>query len=98
MRYEFEWDAKKAKANMRKHGVSFDRATSIFRDPHLLSISDESHSESEERWITIGLDERGVCVVLVHTFAKQTARSARIRLISARKATKNESKHYEEGI
>lgn len=98
MRYDFDWDPRKAKANVRKHQVSFERATTIFRDPHLLSIPDEDHSESEERWITIGLDENGILLVLVHTFAKALANSARIRVISARKATKEETKNYEEGI
>jgi len=98
MRYDFDWDPKKAKANARKHQVSFERVTTIFRDPHLLSIPDEEHSESEERWITIGLDENGILLVLVHTFEKILANSARIRIISARKATKKETKHYEEGI
>ncbi|MBX3292762.1 MAG: BrnT family toxin [Acidobacteria bacterium] len=98
MRYDFDWDPKKAKANARKHQVSFERATTIFRDPNLLSIPDEGHSESEERWITIGLDENGILIVLVHTFEKILASSARIRIISARKATKKETKNYEEGI
>jgi uncharacterized protein len=98
MRYEFEWATRKAKANIRKHGISFDRATTIFRDPHLLSIPDTGHSESEERWITMGLDESGTLLVLVHTFATARSRSAQIRIISARKATKKESKNYEEGI
>ncbi len=98
MRYDFEWDLKKAKANARKHQVSFERATTIFRDPNLLSIPDDEHSESEERWITMGLDENGILLVLVHTFEKIVAGSARIRIISARKATKKETKHYEEGI
>lgn len=98
MRYDFDWDPRKAKANPRKHEVSFERATTIFRDPHLLSIPDEDHSETEERWITIGLDENGILLVLVHTFEKVVANSARIRVISARKATKEETKNYEEGI
>ena len=98
MRYDFEWDIKKAKANSRKHEVSFERATTIFRDPNLLSIPDEEHSESEERWITIGMDESGILLVLVHTFTRTTTESARLRVISARKATKTEAKQYEEGI
>ena len=58
MRYDFEWDPKKARNNIRKHKVSFERAATIFRDSNLISIPDEDHSESEERWITMGLDER----------------------------------------
>ncbi len=98
MRYDFDWDPRKAKANARKHEISFERAATIFRDTHLLSIPDEDHSESEERWITIGLDENGILLVLVHTFEKISAASAKIRMISARRATKKETKNYEEGI
>ena len=98
MRYDFHWDPKKATANVRKHQISFERAATIFRDPHLLSIPDEEHSEAEERWITMGLDENGILLVLVHTFEKTVANSARIRIISARKATKKETNNYEEGI
>jgi uncharacterized DUF497 family protein len=98
MKYDFEWDPRKAKANARNHRISFDRATTIFRDPQLLSIPDEDHSESEDRWITMGLDENGILLVVVHTFKRARTRSATIRLISARKATKRETKTYEEGI
>ncbi len=92
MRYDVDWDPKKAKANDRKHHVSFERAASIFRDPHILSIPDNEHSETEEGWITIGLDEGGILLVLIHTFEKVVNNTARLRIISARKATKNEKK------
>ena len=98
MRYDFDWDPKKARTNQRDHRVSFERATTIFRDQNLLSISDEDHSELEERWITIGLDESGILMVVVHKFDTDTPDSARIRIISARKATKKETEIYEEGI
>lgn len=98
MQFDFEWDPKKAGVNEKKHQVSFDRASSIFRDPNILSIPDEEHSDSEERWITIGLDENGVLLVIIHTFLKSRMMSARIRIISARRATKKEAKVYEEGI
>ena len=55
-RYEFEWDPHKAKANFNKHGVHFERAAQIFRDPLALTIPDEQHSENEVRWITLGRD------------------------------------------
>ena len=54
MRYEFDWDPVKARQNLQKHGVSFERAARIFLDPFSISIFDEKHSESEDRWITIG--------------------------------------------
>lgn len=98
MRYDFEWDPKKARGNIRKHKVNFERATTIFRDPNLLSIPDEEHSQSEERWITIGLDENGNLLVLSHKFERLSTEVSRIRIISARKATKAETKQYEKGI
>ncbi|MET0754472.1 MAG: BrnT family toxin [Pyrinomonadaceae bacterium] len=98
MRYDFEWDSKKAKSNFRKHGISFERATRIFRDPNLIAIPDEEHSDFEERWITIGLDENAVLLVLSHTFKDLSETICQIRIISARKATKTEEEQYEEGI
>ncbi len=93
MRYDFEWDPRKAKANIRNHRISFERASTSFRDPELLSIPDEDHSEFEERWITIGLDENGILLVIIHTFKRVDPKSARIRIISARKAIKSEKKN-----
>lgn len=98
MRYDFEWDPRKARSNIRKHEISFERAATVFRDPNLLSIPDEEHSEAEERWITIGLDETGSVLVLSHKFESLGAEGSRIRIISARKATKRETKQYEKGI
>lgn len=98
MRYDFEWDPQKAKINLQKHGVDFERATSIFRDPHALSIPDEEHSEYEERWITIGNDDGSILLIASHTFRDERTGVIRIRIISARKATKEETKQYEEGI
>ncbi len=98
MRYDFEWDIRKAKSNFRKHKISFERAATIFRDPNLLSIPDEEHSEAEERWLTMGLDENGILLVISHTFKDFSGTVYKIRIISARKATATEEKHYEEGI
>lgn len=98
MLYDFEWDARKAGSNIRKHKVSFEQAATIFRDPNLLSIPDEKHSDSEERWITIGLDEMGNLLVIAHTYKSEDAKSARIRIISARKAVRNERNEYEKGV
>jgi uncharacterized DUF497 family protein len=94
--YEFEWDAKKAKQNAKRHGVVFERAAAIFLDPLALSQFDAEHSETEDRWITLGLDQSGVVLVVCHTFREETELRARIRIISARKATKNEIKAYKE--
>ena len=98
MRYDFEWDPKKAESNLRKHKVGFERAATIFRDPNLLSIPDEEHSESEERWITMGLDETAILLVLSHKFESLKTEVSRIRIISARKATRKEIEQYEKGI
>lgn len=98
MRYDFEWDPKKARSNFRKHKVGFERAATIFRDPNLVSIPDEEHSESEERWITMGFDETGIILVLSHKFESLSGEVSRIRIISARKATRNEIEQYEKGI
>ena len=92
--YYFEWDRTKARSNHRKHGISFDRAATIFLDPHMLSEYDEQHSEQEERWITMGVDHTGVVLVVCHTFEEMTRDSAIVRLISARKATKAEISQY----
>jgi len=98
MRYDFDWDTGKVKSNLRKHKISFERATTIFRDPNLVSIPDDEHSETEERWLTMGLDANGALLIISHTFKNISASIVNIRLISARKATKSETKQYEEGI
>ena len=66
--YEFEWDPVKAKENYSKHGVDFERAAQVFRDPLALTIPDEEHSVSEVRWITLGKDPMGQYLLVVHTF------------------------------
>ena len=92
--YHFEWDSSKARQNLRKHGLAFERAATIFHDPNALSEFDEPHSEQEERWITMGVDSTGTVLVACHTFHEVDNNNATVRLISARKATKNEVKQY----
>jgi len=96
LRYNFEWDFAKAKQNSRKHKVSFERATTVFRAPNQISIFDEEHSNDEERWITLGLDRNGILLVVVHTFRQINGSDVILRIISARKATKAEIRQYEE--
>ena len=96
MKYKFEWDQTKAKSNKRKHKISFQRATTVFRDPYMISIFDDEHSETEDRWITLGTDENGVLLVVSHTAHKISSIEWNIRIISARKATKAEVAQYEE--
>jgi len=96
LHYIFEWDPIKAKANLRKHRISFDRAAEIFLDPLAISIFDEEHSEVEERWVSLGLDRGGTVLVLNHTFLEVSSEECKIRIISARKANKRENRQYEE--
>jgi hypothetical protein len=89
---KFEWDAKKARANVRKHGVSFDEAVSVFLDPMAVSGPDPDHSVDEYRYITFGLSRLGRVIAVCHAY-----RSGAIRIFSARRATRSERKVYEEG-
>ena len=93
--YQFEWDPAKARQNLKEHHVSFERAATIFLDPLALSEVDDEHSRHEQRWITLGLDRTGALLAVSHTYREETESGARIRLISARRATKNEAKQYE---
>jgi uncharacterized DUF497 family protein len=86
----FEWDEAKAKANLKKHRVSFEEASTVFGDPLSLTIEDPLHSGEENRFVTIGQSVAGILVVVVHT-----DRGDHIRIISARKATRNERQNYE---
>ena len=92
--YRFDWDISKAMANRHKHGVSFEVAATVFRDPLALSRYDREHSQSEERWITLGLVVTGHLMVVVHTF-EELHEQARIRIISARYASANERRQYQ---
>lgn len=89
----FEWDAQKAAANLRKHRVAFEDAATVFLDPLAITFPDPDHSVEERREITIGRTMKGHLV-----FAAHCERAQRIRLISARRATRAERKQYEEGI
>ncbi len=92
MGYIFEWDPVKAEANVRKHGVTFDEASTVFGDPLNLLISDPDHSLDEERYLLLGMSNRRR--LLIVAFAE---RPPRTRLISARRATREERRQYEEG-
>ena len=89
----FEWDFKKAKTNIEKHGVSFEEASTAFRDPLSLTIDDPLHSRNEERLVLVGISYNNRMLVVVHT-----ERGNNIRIISARKATKKERKYYESNV
>lgn len=87
----FEWDEEKSQCNLRKHGVSFEEASMIFGDPLSVTIDDRRHSIREQRGVTLGHSAKHRLLVVVHT-----DRGSRIRLISARVATRSERKTYEE--
>ena len=91
MGYIFEWDPRKAESNARKHGVTFDEASTVFGDPLGLLMSDPDHSLSEERYLVLGMSNQQR--LLVAAFAE---RPPRTRLISARRATRREWRRYEE--
>lgn len=87
----FEWDPRKAKRNIALHGVSFDEASTAFRDPLSSTIDEPLHSADEERYVLTGLSHQDRLLVVVHT-----ERGDRIRIMSARLATSKERKQYEE--
>jgi uncharacterized protein len=92
MALAFEWDTNKANGNLAKHGVSFEESSTVFGDPRSLTIPDPVHSQTEERFVTIGSSHRGKLLVVVHT-----ERGDNIRIISARPASRRERRNYEEG-
>jgi hypothetical protein len=91
----FEWDEKKNQANQKKHGVSFELAQRVFDDPLALSRLDRVEN-GEQRWQTLGLVGETVVLLVVHTVREEHSEEV-IRIISARKATKHERGHYEQG-
>lgn len=91
---KFTWDKNKADINLRKHGVSFEEAKTVFGDCDALRIYDPDHSEDEDRFILLGLSTTMRILVVCHCYRE---RGDQIRIISARKATKNESSAYERG-
>ena len=88
----FVWDENKAEINIRKHGVSFPEAQSVFDDYDALQIYDPDHSEEEDRFILLGMSSALRVLVVCHCFREN---DEQIRIISARKATKNEKSTYD---
>ncbi|UCE05643.1 MAG: BrnT family toxin [bacterium] len=93
MQFIFEWDEVKAKENFKKHKVSFEEAKTIFNDPYSITIPDPQHSLGEYRYIDIGFSSNKRTLVVVYT-----ERGSSIRIISSRKANKQERRIYEEGF
>ncbi|MGZ9222181.1 MAG: BrnT family toxin [Anaerolineales bacterium] len=90
---DFEWDPRKAEINLRKHGVSFPEAGTVFGDDLAITVPDPDHSDDEERFITIGWSNRRRLLIVSHT-----DRDDKIRILSARELTRAERKAYEEEI
>jgi uncharacterized DUF497 family protein len=92
---DFEWDAAKALINKRKHGLSFEVAARVFLDPNRLELYDDCEDYGEERWVTIGMVDP---VVIVVVYTVRGAAGETIRLISARKANEKERKKYRQTL
>ena len=88
---QFEWDETKAAQNLIKHGVSFEEAATVFGDPLSDTFNDPDHSAVEDRFIIIGMSEKGRMLIVAHT-----DEGVRVRLISAREPTRREREFYEE--
>lgn len=95
--FQFEWDEIKAGANLRKHGVSFELASTVFNDPRLLTVADLEHSEIEERWFSIGWASNSAMLSVVYLWSESDL-ATKIRFISAREATQTEIRHYQESL
>jgi len=91
----FEWDRKKAKSNLQKHGIDFDEAQTIFFDPLLYTFRDDFHSDLEDRYISLGISSKKRTLLVVHTEVDKSSKEIIIRIISSRKATKREREIYE---
>ena len=89
MHMEIEWDSDKADSNLKKHGVSFEEAATALLDPMALAQEDAT-SEGESRWVLIGMSAQMRLLTVIYTLRRQD----RVRLISARKATRKEARHY----
>lgn len=87
---KFEWDENKNQANIKKHGINFAEAVYVFADPFALNLPDDEHSDNEERWILLGKSLQSTILLIVHTYRESDS----IRIISARKSTKNEQHIY----
>lgn len=87
----FEWDPVKAAANVKKHGISFEEAETVFGDEQALLLDDPDHSETEARFVLLGLSAHLRVLVVVHCYR---VAPERIRLVSARRATRTEQRQY----
>ncbi|MFP4422580.1 MAG: BrnT family toxin [Desulfococcaceae bacterium] len=94
---KFEWDPQKEKANLQKHGVSFEQAAYVFADPFALNKFDNEHSKGEDRWMLLGAALNQTVLVVVHTFRDKDGVEL-VRIISARRATAREKQTYKKRL
>ncbi len=90
---DFKWDSRKAEANLKKHGVSFEEASTAFYDPFAKLGHDPDHSDEEDRFILVGHSQKNNLLFVVHVYKEN---ESTIRIVSARKATKKEKTDFEE--
>jgi uncharacterized DUF497 family protein len=88
---QFEWDPIKAESNLKEHGISFEEALTVFYDEFAIEFYDDEHSDWEDRFLLLGLSSKLRLLLVCHCYRES---ESIIRMISARKATKNEAKHY----
>ena len=88
------WDSVKAQSNLAKHGVSFAQAATVLTDPLALTVLDAAHSETEERWFTLGMASDGKLLAVAHTYQPTESAKMQVRIISARAATRREREQY----
>lgn len=93
--FRFEWDDEKNRKNIRKHGISFEEAGTVFADGHARLIQDPDHSAEEDRFVLLGMSQKLRVLVVCHCYRKS---EELIRIISARKANRKEEKFYMEGL
>ena len=94
MPIRFEWDPRKERRNLQRHGIVFDEASTVFADTLSITIPDPDHSDEEDRWVIMGVSYRQRLLVVVHT---EKEYEETIRIISARPADGSERREYEEG-
>ena len=95
MQLHITWDAAKAASNLVKHGVPFSQAVTVLQDALALTVFDAAHSEFEERWFTLGIASNGSLLAVSHTYQHAGPIDVKVRIISARPATRAERKQYE---
>ena len=94
LQLDITWDSIKAQSNITKHGVTFMQASSVLLDALALTVFDAAHSNFEERWFTLGTSGDGKLLAVSHTYQQTESTNVRVRIISARQATKSESHRY----